>query len=141
MRPNLVTTGASRRADQLDRVVTAEEGRAAGRGRRPAQGGRARPHCACGSLARRRVGRRQTVPVAPGRDYLLTFFLRSQGFSRTGGYDGVNPQYALLWRDAGGKNIGEAGAGLPYAPRPSGCAGCGSCARRPTRRRSAWSCG
>ncbi|NUQ65426.1 MAG: hypothetical protein HUU20_23405 [Pirellulales bacterium] len=58
------------------------------------------------------------APVKSGRDYLLSFWYRSEGFSETGVYAGVNLQYVLTWLDTMGKPVGTAGAGLSYGAVP-----------------------
>lgn len=53
--------------------------------------------------------------VQEGQYYLVTFYFRSEGFSETGLYAGVNLQYTLSWSDAEQKPVaGPGGAGLTY---------------------------
>ena len=61
----------------------------------------------------------ERFPVEGGRDYLCVLYTRSEGFSRTGSYDGVNAQYLIDWFDAEGKNMGRVGSGFSYAARPN----------------------
>ncbi len=52
--------------------------------------------------------------VQAGQDYLLSFWYRSEGFSETGAFAGVNLQYVLTWLDANQKLVGTGGMGLSY---------------------------
>lgn len=54
------------------------------------------------------------APVQAGQDYLLTFWYRSEGFSDTGLFAGVNLQYVLDWLDTDKKPVGTGGMGLSY---------------------------
>ncbi len=55
------------------------------------------------------------APVQGGQYYLVTFHFRSEGFSETGLFAGVNLQYTLNWSDAENKPVpGPGGAGLTY---------------------------
>ena len=59
------------------------------------------------------------APVRPGEDYLLTFHFRSEGFSDTNLFAGVNLQFVLAWLDAEGQPVaGPGGAGLAYGAVP-----------------------
>ncbi len=58
------------------------------------------------------------APVRAGEDYLLTFWYRSEGFSPTGNYAGVNLQYVLHWLDREKKPIATGGMGLSYGAVP-----------------------
>jgi hypothetical protein len=58
------------------------------------------------------------APVEAGKDYLFTLWYRSEGFSKTDLFSGVNASYILTWYSAEKKAIGQAGAGLPYGARP-----------------------
>jgi hypothetical protein len=53
-------------------------------------------------------------PVQGGQQYLVTLYFRSEGFSDTNLYAGVNLQYVLTWLDADKKAVGGGGAGLAY---------------------------
>ena len=76
------------------------------------------------SLKIRRAGPGSATIASPlasvqsGRDFLLTFWYRSEGFSETGNYAGVNLQYVLDWLDIDRKSIGTGGMGLSYAVVP-----------------------
>lgn len=57
--------------------------------------------------------------VQAGQEYLLTFWFRSEGFSDTDLFAGVNLQFALSWLDAEKKPVpGPGGAGLAYGAVP-----------------------
>ena len=58
------------------------------------------------------------APVRAGQDYLLTFWYRSEGFSETSLYAGVNLQYVLTWLDADNKPVSTGGMGLSYGAVP-----------------------
>jgi hypothetical protein len=58
------------------------------------------------------------APMEAGRDYLLTQRFRSEGFSRTGGFDGVSASFTLYFYDAAGKQVGSIGGGFPYSAQP-----------------------
>ncbi len=58
------------------------------------------------------------APVRPGEDYLFTFWYRSDGFSESGLYAGVNVQYVVHWLDADRKPLGTDGSGLAYGAVP-----------------------
>ena len=58
------------------------------------------------------------APVQAGRDVLLSFWYRSEGFSETGNFAGVNLQYVLDWLDLDGKPVGTGGLGLSYGAVP-----------------------
>jgi hypothetical protein len=54
------------------------------------------------------------VPVEANREYEVYTYFRSDGFSRTGGWDGVNAYYYLYYYNAAQQNIGSVGVGFPY---------------------------
>ena len=56
--------------------------------------------------------------VQAGQDYLLSFWYRSEGFSATDAYAGVNLQYVLTWLDANRQPVGTGGMGLSYGAVP-----------------------
>jgi hypothetical protein len=58
------------------------------------------------------------APVEGGHDYLLSLRYRSEGFSRKGGFDGVNASGSLYFFDANNKQIGAVSFGLSYDPQP-----------------------
>ncbi|MHB9130506.1 MAG: hypothetical protein ACYDBB_05365 [Armatimonadota bacterium] len=60
----------------------------------------------------------KSFPVEGGKDYLITLWYRSEGFSRTGNFDGVSASYTVTWYDAAGKPIIGTGQGLPYSAQP-----------------------
>ncbi len=59
------------------------------------------------------------TPVEGGKDYLLTFYFRSEGFSDTNLFAGVNLQFTLTWLNGEKKPVpGPGGAGLAYGAVP-----------------------
>ncbi|MHB9024136.1 MAG: hypothetical protein ACYC7E_08160 [Armatimonadota bacterium] len=58
------------------------------------------------------------APVEADKDYLFTLWYRSEGFSKTNLFAGVNASYHLTWYNAQKKALGQIGIGLPYGARP-----------------------
>ena len=75
------------------------------------------------------------APVSGGQLYLVTFHFRSEGFSDTDLFAGVNLQYNLAWLDADKKQVGGSGGGLTYGAVPDWRFICALC-RAPAR--AAW---
>jgi len=55
-----------------------------------------------------------TVAVTGGKDYVVIIWYRAQGFSKTGGHEGVSSQWMLNWLNSRGKHVGRSGSGFPY---------------------------